>query len=419
MTNGISGSITINGDKSNSSKYRKKFAYIMQEENLHAVLSVKEAMNFSIKLKTGNSLSEKQQQKKIISILETLKLDNRMNTYAKHLSGGQQKRLSIALEMVDDPQVLFLDECTTGLDSVASAQCIQFLKKLAMEGRTIICTIHTPSALMFEMFDHIYTLANGYCIYQGTSQNVVPFLNQIDLICPSTYNPADFILEIANNDYGSLNERLTENIENGRNDFYRKQPSITMNNNCDDEKICSTRDETLTANSSSTFVYQLALLILRNYKISHRNVTLIIIRLLISSIVGLMVGMMYVNIGNDGSHIFHNFKYIFVSQFFLLYISYYSQQTAFPLELPIVKREIFNRWYSSSAYYAALSMTDIPMTIICSFIYLGITYFMTCQPIDRAVAFFGIGLLTSFVAQGFGHFASSLFDLKVLVFVLL
>lgn len=114
MTNGIKGTISINGEKWNRSKFRKKFAYIMQEENLHSELSVKESMNFSIKLKTGYLFNEKQQQEKILSILRMLNLHNKLGTFAQNLSGGQRKRLSVALELVDDPQVLFLDECTTG-----------------------------------------------------------------------------------------------------------------------------------------------------------------------------------------------------------------------------------------------------------------------------------------------------------------
>lgn len=272
-------------------------------------------------------MSKTQQNEKIFSILQTLKLDKHVNTYAKHLSGGQQKRLSIALELVDDPEVLFLDECTTGLDSLASTQCIQLLKKLALEGRTVICTIHTPSALIFELFDYIYALASGQCIYQGSSDNLVPFLSSLDLVCPSTYNPADFLLEIANNDYGELNCKLSEKISNGTNENFRR-PSNNNNNNNNIVGMSFNRvDETLNA-SRSSFFYQFMLLMKRNFITSKRNMTLAVQRILISLIVGLLVGALYVNIGNEAIHIYHNFKYIFVSAFFLLYISYYSQQTS-------------------------------------------------------------------------------------------
>lgn len=74
--------------------------------------------------------------------------------------------------------------------------------------------------------------------------------------------------------------------------------------------------------------------------------------------------------------------------------------------------DAFFRWYSTSAYYAALSLSDVFMTFLCSGIYLAITFFMTNQPFDRIVPFFIIGFLTSFTAQGFGLFASSIFNLQ-------
>lgn len=78
------------------------------------------------------------------------------------------------------------------MDSSTSNQLISLLKKLALEGRTVICTIHQPSALTFEMFDHLYAIAEGSCIYSGGTDNLVPFLADVGLHCPESYNPADY-----------------------------------------------------------------------------------------------------------------------------------------------------------------------------------------------------------------------------------
>lgn len=318
ITSNISGSIRVNGEPRDYNTFRKQSTYIMQEQNLHSLLTTLETMSFSMKLKTGRAFNQHQREKQIMMILENLGLDLHIDTFVCNLSGGQQKRLSIAMELVDDPAVIFLDEPTTGLDSSSSNQCITLLKKLAQEGKTIICTIHTPSALLFEKFDHLYTIADGECIYSGAPKKLVPFLKELDLVCPETFNPSDFLLEIASNDYGAQNERLNEKIKNGLSLEYRKD----------------TRNSTVIGGHktsiyfrpefSSTFMNQVVQLTTRNVLFNKRDKSYMFVRLIVYLFVGILVGVMYFNIGNEAKQIINIYKSIYLMVAFLMYTSLYS-----------------------------------------------------------------------------------------------
>lgn len=87
---------------------------------------------------------------------------------------------------------MFLDDCYRGLDSASTLQIVSLLKSLARGGRNIICTVHQPSASSLALFDQMYIIGSGYCVYQGSSANMLPFLQSVGLPCPQYHNPADF-----------------------------------------------------------------------------------------------------------------------------------------------------------------------------------------------------------------------------------
>ena len=97
------------------------------------------------------------------------------NNWNKGISGGERKRLCIAIELISEPKILFLDEPTSGLDSKSSYDLIFILKQLANEGCMIICTIHQPSSEIFEMFDNLCLMAQGRMAYIGSSKEAENF----------------------------------------------------------------------------------------------------------------------------------------------------------------------------------------------------------------------------------------------------
>ena len=119
---------------------------------------------------------------------------------AKGVSGGEWKRTSIGVELITDPYLLFLDEPTTGLDSFTASHIMEVIKNMAMQGRTIITTIHQPNTEIFNMFDKLMLLASGWVMYFNEASKSAAYFESIGYPVPDQMNPADHYLSITNID---------------------------------------------------------------------------------------------------------------------------------------------------------------------------------------------------------------------------
>jgi ABC-type multidrug transport system ATPase subunit len=146
------------------------------------------------------SLAQKKQ--KVLDVIEELGLTHTMKTkigipgLTKGISGGERKRVSIGVELLTSPSVLFLDEPTSGLDSKTALSIMETINKLAKQNHTVICTIHQPRSDIFKLFDKLLLLSAGQIAYFGDAKDANGYFNDLGYPMPKNYNPADFYIDL-------------------------------------------------------------------------------------------------------------------------------------------------------------------------------------------------------------------------------
>ncbi|EGC33758.1 hypothetical protein DICPUDRAFT_154132 [Dictyostelium purpureum] len=207
----VKGECTLNG-KPLEIDFERITGYVEQMDVHNPGLTVREALRFSAKLRQEPEVSLEEKFKYVEHVLEMMEMAHLGDALVGNLETGvgisveERKRLTIGLELVAKPYLLFLDEPTSGLDAQSSYNIIKFIRKLADAGMPLVCTIHQPSSVLFEHFDRILLLGKGgKTVYFGDigerSSVLSGYFERYGVRpCTQSENPAEYMFEALSTD---------------------------------------------------------------------------------------------------------------------------------------------------------------------------------------------------------------------------
>jgi len=211
------GEVRFNGRTQSHMQIKSFTNYVMAHDKLHAYLTVDETLHIAAKLKLPE-LTNLERAESVENVVREMGLQRCRQTYVggewrKGISTGEMKRVSIAIELLDNPQLLLLDEPTSGLDSSLALEVMQVLVNLARAGRTVIITIHQPRSQVFSMIDSVVLVNRGRVVYNGPPDAVRPQFQSWGYPCPLDWNPADFIMDLISDKDSTVSTDLMQSCD--------------------------------------------------------------------------------------------------------------------------------------------------------------------------------------------------------------
>ncbi|MBN1261057.1 MAG: FHA domain-containing protein [Anaerolineae bacterium] len=172
-----SGQVLLNGDNlyQQFDLYRTMIGYVPQDDIIHKDLKVADALRYAARLRLPPDTSNEEIERRIEQVLQDVEMLGQKDQVITSLSGGQRKRVSIAVELLAEPNLFFLDEPTSGLDPGLEKKMMYTLRRLADGGRTVVLVTHATANI--TQCDHVCFLAQGRMAYYGPPEEVFSFFN--------------------------------------------------------------------------------------------------------------------------------------------------------------------------------------------------------------------------------------------------
>eukprot|EP00540_Astrosyne_radiata_P020404 CAMPEP_0116827116 /NCGR_PEP_ID=MMETSP0418-20121206/2916_1 /TAXON_ID=1158023 /ORGANISM="Astrosyne radiata, Strain 13vi08-1A" /LENGTH=591 /DNA_ID=CAMNT_0004455847 /DNA_START=63 /DNA_END=1838 /DNA_ORIENTATION=+ len=399
-------------------------AFVPQDDRLHGFFTSKSYLEHYSRLagKTPNP-------QEIDNLLQDMGLTDQANTivgdlFLKGLSGGQKRRLSIALEALTGPKNFFLDEPTSGLDAESALQVMEFLKDYARAapGRRVILTIHQPSSFIWSLVDRVVLLSKGKLMYQGPRGGMEDFFAFAGHPTPPQYNPADHYVTSVNDEFRH-HAMSVEDWAEKYNEFTKK--NLAHSTKRTNSMLAAARKPEFPTHRAKFSLFVVFELVYRYFLNLWFNPGILFTRVAMYSMLALMVGALFFDLGDrvDFESIQSRTAVLFYCVAFFIFMSV-AVLPFTVIERGIVDKEVRNGYYHPIFYQVAQGISSIPGTallaLLVTAIIIGLTgmkaplwYYLTmflslicaealAQLVSHVVPHFVIGM--ALVAGMYGFF---------------
>ncbi|ONK78781.1 uncharacterized protein A4U43_C02F22340 [Asparagus officinalis] len=381
------GTINISGYPKSQETFARVSGYCEQNDIHSPNVTVHESLIYSAWLRLGPDVNFYVRKMFVDEVMDLIELNPLKNALVGlpgvyGLSTEQRKRLTIAVELVANPSIIFMDEPTTGLDARAAAIIMRTVRNTVNTGRTVICTIHQPSIDIFESFDELLLMKRGgQVIYAGAlghkSEDIIKYFEAIPGVpkIKDGYNPATWALEISS---PSVEARLGIDFA----EVYANS-SLYKKNQKHIKELSSAapgpKDLYFLTRHSQSFRIQYMACLWKQHLSYWRNPQHNGIRFLLTIAFGLIFGVVFWNTGNTmkkQQDLFNIMGAMYASIFFLGGNNATAVQSVVLIERVVFYREKATGMYSALPYALALVSIEILYVAVQSLLYGVLLFFM-------------------------------------------
>ncbi|CAH0592221.1 unnamed protein product [Chrysodeixis includens] len=420
----MTGYLMLNGRLAGADLISRISGFVPQEDLAIEDLTVAEHMEFMARMMMDKRATKMVRARRVQLMLSELGVNNCDKTKLKDLSGGERKRVALAVQLLNDPPILFCDEPTTGLDSWGAAAVVSRLRKLAIGGKLVVCSVHQPASGVFELFHQVVLLANGRTAFHGTIEQADEFFASLNYKCPLGFNAAEYYISILGVEVDKEAESRLR-IRRICDEYSRSDIATEIDN-----RVGNVRDETeyfngtvnekeqyferyLTLVKVNYFV-QFYWLMWRNVQALKRNYSIWVAEFVLLMFVGIIISVPYYGHFEDlDQRDIQNVEgllYLTIAETIFLFI--YAVFITFPSEVPILLRETASGLYSPLPYYLSKMVFWIPRAVIEPTLYTALIF--TVAGLRGGfmgwLGFNFVCILCANYANAYGSFLSSTFN---------